>query len=291
MPVEAIWRSTGLGTAGIMRRQPDGRGAYAMFKLDLREHGIGMIWGNYDRPLEAIESTLTDLRDITPPFEEGPADLAATYIWGAWALGEAEGQPFPPGTAEPFLGLVPKPPGSPESWLRELVGPGGLTPPRLVEIAASVAMRDDPNSKREIAVGTEMCFHVDDPASAIARLQASHPGGDGYHFLPSEHLHGEDSNACFDFVRPLPEGPRSMMPVRDGLQIQGWVELRGNELHAVTLSLSMAAKLGAKLRDVVGTRLDLVETGWKTQDELFTPPQDRRHWTPTGGNRSRWLFG
>ncbi len=125
----------------------------------------------------------------------------------------------------------------------------------------------------------------------ISLLQASRPGGDGYHFLPSETLVMEDSDACFDFVRPIPDGPRSMMPVRDSLQIQGWVELRGDALHAIALTLSMAAKLAAKLRDLVGARLDLVETGWKAAPELFAPLGGERRWSSRGSRRSRRLVG
>jgi len=48
VPVEEVWRATGLGTAGIVRRQPGDRYAYALFPIKLLERGISMMVGKDD---------------------------------------------------------------------------------------------------------------------------------------------------------------------------------------------------------------------------------------------------
>lgn len=261
-PVGDVWEATGLGTAYLERRRPNGRSAWVMAKLNLREHGISVVSGKLDDTPAEARDLLETMRDLTPPFEEAPLELVSAYLWGAWALGEAKGSPLPPGTAESFLALVPRPPGAPQRWVAQLVGPDGLTPARLVELIASLPDHEETHEGSEIAIATSMWFQGPDEEDAVSLLQANRPGPSGFRFIPGEPP--EDGEGFhFELARPLPEGPRSIMPVRDGLQIQGHVRIEGDEIVATAMSLSMAARLAASLREVLGAgRVTLVETSW-----------------------------
>lgn len=268
VPVEDVFRISGLGTAGIVRRRPDGRCAWSMFKINLMDHGIGMMFGKDDESIENIDQTLDEMRDTLPPFEEGTPELAAAYIWGAWALAEAEGFGFPPPLTAPYLALLPRLPGSSESWLNRLVGPGGLSSPDLVEIIRETPPLEEVDEGREFAIMTMMTFRLADAPSAALRLRTSSPDGKGFRFIPGEPPE-DDARIHFEWARPLPEGPLSMMPVRGDLQIQGWVDVLGDKLIAVAMTLSMAARLVSNLRALLGDALHLEHARWRNPAEIM----------------------
>lgn len=273
VPVEDVFRISGLGTAGIVRRRPDGRCAWAMFKLDLMDHGLGMMFGKDDETIESIDQTLEGMRDLLPAFEEGTPELAAAYIWGAWALAEEEGFGFPPHVTAPYLDLLPRLPGSSESWLNRLVGPGGLSSTDLVEIIRETPHLEEADEGREFAIMTKMSFRLADAPSAVLRLRTSPPDGKGFRFIPGEPPE-DDATIHFQWARPLPEGPLSIMPVRGDLQIQGWVDVLGDELRAVAMTLSMAARLVFHLRALLGDTIHLEHARWKTPEEIM----EARRW-------------
>src|SRR5438105_3862744 len=82
VPVEDVWRGTGLGTAGIVRQRPDGTLITAFFNISLIDGGITGMMGKDETTLEEEQEFLDSLRHLMPPLTEGPADLAARYIWG-----------------------------------------------------------------------------------------------------------------------------------------------------------------------------------------------------------------
>jgi hypothetical protein len=281
VPVEDVFRVSGLGTAGIVRRRPDGRCAWAMFRIDLMEHGLGMMFGKDDEPIKKIDQALEEMRDVLPPFEAGTPELAAAYIWGAWALAEAEGSGFPPHLTASYLGLLPRLPGSSESWLNRLVGPGGLSSPDLVEIIRETPPPDEAGEGREFAIMTMMIFRLADAPSATLRLRTSSPDGQGFRFIPGESPEN-DAIVHFQWARPLPKGPRSMMPVRGDLQIQGWVDIEGDELRAVAMTLSMAARLVSNLKALLGDAIHLEHAHWTSPEEIMAAKRRRS----TGARRA-----
>jgi hypothetical protein len=246
-----------------------------MFKIDLMEHGIGMIFGKDREPLEEIERGLSDMRDVLPAFKEGTPELAAAYIWGAWALGEEEGSGFPPPMAAFYLGLVPRPPGSSEAWLDRLIGPDGLSSADLMEIIRETPQPEVVDEGRESAIITTMEFRLADMSSAAQQLQESLPDGKGFRFIAGEPRQ-EGALLHFEWARPLPPGPRSIMPVRGDLQIQGWVEVEGDKLRAVTMGLSMAARLVFHLKALFGDAIQLEDVRWKTPEEVMGRKQPLR---------------
>src|SRR6267142_4517389 len=124
VPVSDVWRATGMGTAAITRRRPDGRLAYGAFLLKLSEHGISGVFGKPDAAASA-KDFLDDLLDMIPPMEEGSLADASVFVYGAMGLAETQNAGFPPDEIGPYLDLLPPPPGGAEQWLEALVGPGG----------------------------------------------------------------------------------------------------------------------------------------------------------------------
>ncbi len=127
-PVADVWRATGLGTAGVVRRQPDGRYASVFCTLYLLQHGIEMALGWPDATLQETDERIAALRDMIPPMTESSIEEAAFYAWGAFALNELESDPFPPEVIEQYLSLLPRPAGSLRELRDALIGPGGPTP-------------------------------------------------------------------------------------------------------------------------------------------------------------------
>jgi hypothetical protein len=267
-PVEAVWRATGLGSAGIFRRRPDGRLAWVLFKLDLCARGIDMAMGKPDDEATDIDALLADLRDVIPPFADAPAELSARYIWGAWAFAEAEGMGFPPAEIGPWLRAVPTPTGGEEEWLADFEEE--LTPAPLFEITDSLQGIAVPN-EREVAVPTQVRLHASAPVAVADALRASHPDRKGYRFIPATPP-VQKGVPCFELARPLPRGPRSGMPARGDLQIQGFVLVDGEHIEALAATLSMAARLMDRLRETLGCEVELETVRWETQTpkEQFT---------------------
>ena len=266
VPVPDVWQATGLGTAAIVRRQPDGKSAYAMFPIKLLERGIDMLLGKHDLSEQELDEELADLRDVFPPFEEGPPELAADYIWGARAYGEAEGFRFPPSQEAPFLALVPRPPGSAQEWRERLVGRGGLAPPGLMRIVRQNAVETDLPGNMEVVVFTEMTFDLDDARAAAERVRTGAPDAQGYRF--NEMDPDRDEVAAFDWVRPYPKGHWSPLRLLGGMQILGSVSITEGALVAEARTLSMAARLAGMLKARLGEGIRLQETRWSTPQEL-----------------------
>jgi len=87
------------------------------------------------------------------------------------------------------------------------------------------------------------------------------PNGKGFRCVVVKPL-GADGEAIFDWGRPIPKGPRSLMPIRWSLQIQGQVRITGAQLVAEAMTLSMAARLAAMLKDALGDAIRLADASW-----------------------------
>ena len=66
VPARNVWEATGLGTAGVVRQQPDGRHASAFFIVELLEHGLRGAFGGRDETLAKVEE------DLRPPERQLP---------------------------------------------------------------------------------------------------------------------------------------------------------------------------------------------------------------------------
>ncbi len=261
IPARNVWEATGLGTAGVVRQQPDGRYASAFFIIELLEHGLRGAFGGRDDTLAKVEGDLVLLSDNFPLCEEGPVDLAASFAWGARALADAEGYPFPARDADRFYGLMPRPPGSHRDWVAKLVGPGGLTPKELVRVIRANPQPDDLPDGKEIIILTEMSFGIPSAGVAVDALRRA---------APEFHHEGRDGDAdVFTWTRPYPKGHWSPLSSLGGRQALGSVRVSGRELLADAKTLSMAAKLGGKLQRLLGGGLHLEGSRWVGMQDLL----------------------
>lgn len=258
VPVRDVWRATGLGLAGVVRQQPDGRHASAFFMLELSDLGLKGAFGNRDESLDDIDRVLASTADECPPAELGPVELAAEFAWGARALASAQGAEFPP-AIDRFFALMPQPRGTPRDWKARFTGPGGLTPAELVRVVRENPPPDDLPAGKEQVLLTEATFSIDDGQKAVADLRRARPefayeGRDG----------GADQ---FNWTRkPSGWSPLDLFARR---QVIGSVRVAEGRLVAEAATLTMAAKLIARLRETVGAGLRLEDCRWTGQRALL----------------------
>jgi hypothetical protein len=248
VPIPDVWCATGMGTVAVVRRRPDGRIAYGAFLLNLSEHGITGAFGKTDPRPAAEESFLDDMRDMIPPMQEGSLEDASAFVYGAMALADSQDAGFPPDEIGPYLDLLPPPPGAAQQWLDGLIGRGGRTPAGLVRIVADLPSDVDIPDGQEIAVATEMEFRLPEASASLARAPAKFPPiSDG------------DGTARFHHT-PVPTGT----PSKHGTpgKVQGEVRICGDHVVAIALTLSMAARLIADLREWLGPGISLTAVRW-----------------------------
>jgi hypothetical protein len=265
-----------VGSAGVIRRSPSGRWAFAFFWISLLEDGLVHIFGDEDRTPEEVEAFLRGVRLRIPPMEEGSIELAADYIWGAYALGEERGIEWPP-EADRHLALIPKPPGSHKQWRKRLIGPGPgksrLTPASLVKVIRENPLPDDLPEGTEIAIFTRMTFRVEDTQAALDRLKQQGESEQDFRF---DYAGQEEETEYFDWTREYPEGHWSPAAQWGGRQVLGSLRMhptapegKAGEVTAEVRTLSMAAGLIAQLKELLGDQLTLKETTWKSLQDLL----------------------
>jgi len=198
--------------------------------IEMLEHGLRGAFGGRDESLEKVEGDLVLLSDTLPLCEEGPVDLAASFAWGARALADAEGHPFPARNADRFYGLMPRPPGSHRDWVAKLVGPGGLTPQELVQIIRANPQPDDLPDGQEIVILTDMRFAIPSARVAVSALRRAAP-----EFCHEGRNGGAD---VFTWTRPYPKGHWNPLSSLGGRQVLGTVRVSGRELVADAKTLS-----------------------------------------------------
>ncbi|WP_437595839.1 hypothetical protein WMF28_25000 [Sorangium sp. So ce590] len=263
-PVPDIWRATGLGTAGVVRRRPDGRLACAFFTIHLLAGGLQLAFGKLDGTPQETDELVDGIRGQIPPMAESPIEQAALHAWGAFALSELDGPPFPPEMREQYLALMPRPTGSMRALRDALIGPGGPTPTDLMEFIAAHPMSHDVPEDQEILILTEMTFDVSSPRSAAARLRSAEP------------TFTRQDDGEFVWTRPYPKGHWSPFASLGARQVLGSVHIVGDALVAEAKALSMAAKLAATLKDLLGDSIRLRSTRWTGASDLLRKPRSSR---------------
>jgi hypothetical protein len=267
VPVDEAWRATGIGTAGVVRRDGDARLHSAFFWIDLHESGLVGIFGKRDMTERDHERFVKKILPDVPPCVEGPVELASAYIWGARALTESSGAGFPAELQEAHFALVPRPAGSASAWKRRLVGRGGLAPDDLVRMTTRNPVPADMPDGKDIIIITEMTFDVQDHEGAIRLLRDERP---------EFRLVGEeDGEAEFVRTRPYGKGHWSPLALHGGRQTTGEILVGPSGLKASANTLSMAASLAGKLKQILGERITLRSTTWTDQEELLGGNRDR----------------
>ena len=256
VPLRDAWQASGYGTAGVIRVGPNGQAAASFFVLNLSQQGISSMFGRDVDSLTAATKLLTGAQGLVPPYEEGPVELAAEYVYGAWAFAEQSGASWPPGQTEQFLALMPRPEGGRAQWLARLTGAGGLTPPELLHALLENPEPEDMPEGRERMLPTTMTFALEHLAGEHLRSAAP-----AFRFQNTD---GEGES--YDWTREYPKGHWSG---RKGRQVLGHVLVRPGELVARAFTLSMAARLVGELKVLMGERIRLVHTDWKNADEFL----------------------
>src|SRR4051812_39622416 len=82
VPDPDVWRVSGCGFVGVLRRRPDGKLATAYFQIELNGGGIVSMSGKLDADPAAEENDLRTYAPHVPAFREGPVDLVARYLRG-----------------------------------------------------------------------------------------------------------------------------------------------------------------------------------------------------------------
>jgi hypothetical protein len=266
VPVRDAWQATGFGTAGVIREQPDGRWATAFFWISLLDEGLVNLFGKDDTTAEECDTFLKSLDPLMPPTEEGPVELAAQYIWGAYALGQKKGFLWPPGLADRYFSMVPKPLGSSSQWLNRLIGSGGLTPPGLLKVIRENPVPEDIPEDQEIAIFTRMTFQLENVEAVIEQLRKRQPD--------FSYLGHEGDIELFDWTREYPKNHWSPLKRLGGRQILGSVRVGPDQLIAEVKALSMGARLVGNLKGMFGEQMRLKETTWRSMSDLLAGDLD-----------------
>ena len=262
VPVPHIWASTGLGSVGIVRQQPDGRYASAFFILELLGGGLQSLWGQIDVTLDEIDATLVEMRERMPPMTEGAPELAAAFAWGGRALAESEGFVGDQPQLDELFALVPVPPGTPRKWARRLTALDGLSPAGLVEVIRANRPPADLPEGKETMILTEATFAVVDAEAAVAALREAEPEFD---------LNAIDgTEATFSWTREYPRNHDSPLRLLGGRQVLGSVQVTPGKLVAEAKTLSMTARLLDRLGQLLGEGLRHESTRWTGARELLS---------------------
>ena len=262
VPVEDCFRATGCGTAGVLRRAPDGSLTSAFFTIELIRGGLMDAFGKSGTDYAETETLLSTMGASIPSLEPGSVDLAARYIWGAYAWSLERGRQWPATMRSRYLDVAPLLDGTRDSWLEQFAGPNGLLPSKLVEIARrnTTALDDIPDG-REVVVFTTITLALDDAEDAVRRLRKSLPD-----FAEED---SEDDAVRFAWTREYPKGHWSPLSRSGGRQSLGSVEIsKAGAMTAQAKTLSMAAVLVGKLRHELGPRIRVVKTEWKDAADL-----------------------
>ena len=269
VPLSDAWFSTGLGSAAIIRQEPGtDRAAWMCIVLDLSAGGIQHMFGRLDSSPQEAQKLLTQLKYQIPPMQEGPPDLAARYIWGAYAWSNSLGYRWDAGSkndGSAELGLVPRLPGTPEAW-REQFLQHDITPVKLARMLEENPSPDDMPEGKALLLLTTMHFALADHEQAIRDLTRQQPD-----FIAVDQ-DGQTIN--FDWSRAYPKGHWSPLASLGGRQSLGNVRISPGKLVAEVKTLSMGTILVHKLKELLGDRMHHEHTDWVDGRDLFKRAKD-----------------
>ncbi len=256
VPLKDAWRVSGCGTAGIIRRQPDGGLTYSMFNLELTEGGLTGAFGAENKCLEEIEAELGDMAELMPPFEEGEADLTARYVWGAYAMSVEEGSEWPAELKTRHLGMLPPLAGTRNWWLEQFVRE--LMPAKLYLFAMQVLDAEEVPAHKEPAVAVWMEFHFADSDRLLEICRCRRDD-----FRETEEFVGVSN---FLWIMPRKYPPYDRVP-------HFLIGIGGGKVLAQAPNLSMASRLVMELRKLAGEEIKLQYVDWGDASELrIVPP-------------------
>jgi hypothetical protein len=255
-PVPDAFRVSGFGTAGIVRQQPDGRLSAAFFFLNLSAGGIEIMWGKDDCTAETINELLVDDGNL-PPYQEGSAELAGRYVYGAFAWGQEECD-WSDEAHRIYLAMLPRPSGK-RNWLIQqmcLLEPPLVSVELLRAIEDLVVIHGDAPRGKEQAVATFMRFAVADGQRVLGRIGTR----------PDDFQQDDPNNdRVFKWIKPRKRFP-------DQRVAHGVIAVTGNEVIAHAATLSHAAQMVLIVRDLSDGTSRLIGVDWRAPDQLQMMP-------------------
>jgi len=255
VPVKDAWRVSGCGTAGIVRKQPDGALTYSIFNIELTKGGLTGALGAENKSLQEIDEALSGMAELVPAFEDGDADLMARYVWGAYAMSIDEGAQWPSELKTRHLGLLPPMAGTKNWWLEQFVHQ--MMPWKLHEFAMEVLDAAETPSDKEIAVAVWMEFDLEDTDQLLETCR-SNPDD----FRKTE---GLDGVANFAWIMERRYPPYNRVP-------HFLIGIVPGKVLGHAPSLSMASRLVMALRKVTGGKIALQRVDWGDASELRIAP-------------------
>ena len=264
LPPDDCWKSTGFGTAGIVRQQPDGKLSSSFFVMGLMRGGLMSVFGHINSDWSEIERDLRIKRHSIPPCVIGDTELATRYIWGSYAWSLEDSLRWPEELETQHLAMVPPLAGGRNRWLSQFVGTTGLVPEDLYDLVKSFDPMVEPTEKEPL-VFTEIVYGLVEQAPLLEKLRAAGP-----HIMPTDQDLDTVYFECtreFDAKRVSPLEPmRTRQPV-------GSIRIQGGKLLAEARALSLAAYLIGKLREYVGDLILFERTSWSDLDAWLTGPE------------------
>jgi hypothetical protein len=254
-PDPGVWRATGCGSAGVIRAGPDGRVAAAIVDLQLIHGGLVVAAGDVMTAPQADE--FLGLSRHLPPRTAASGEEAAAYAWGAWAFALDLDLEF--NQASPVLRLfgAPRPPAEARKALLERTGE------RLLEIVRRNFNPDLIGGRQEPMVMVEMALRGAARAETMRKLRAQEEFGEG------------ELDGVFGWTREYPKDHWSPLAKLGGKQVIGDVRVADDGIiRAAAQSLSMAARLAARLKELIGEQLVVAETEWRDLQDLRNDPKD-----------------
>lgn len=260
IPIADIWRATGVGTVGIIRRGPNGNCWTCFTPIQMNMGGIQSFSADADKPLQNVLDFFDNAISAAhlPPAEEGTAELAARYLWGAYAWGLEQGDTWPPGTRKKFLNLFPTLAGSKDDWLRQFIKADPLVPANFLNALRRFRGPDDLPEGKEVVVTTLMLMDLPNPANALAALR-SKPGD-------FQELAAEGATSVFHWIKERRAAPGKKVA-------HGAIRIDAAEMLLEGPTLSAAAELAMRVRETVGREPRLKKARWLDATHLtFSPP-------------------
>jgi len=254
-PPDAVWELSGTGAVVIRRQHPDGRHLAFIYVIDLAQGGLYTLTASPLKAPDKLDTFLDEMRPHMPPFAESTLERAAELVWGSWAVANRGGYGWPIET-KAYLAAIPKPTGSERQWHQRLVGPGGLTPDRLVEVIDNMPdVELEPG--KELMVVTRARLTTPTPHAAIVLNLATNP----------ERLrdHGfRDNGHRFALVRPYPAdhwNPASALP--DARQVLADIHIAADHILIEAGTLTRAAQAVMEVFLAAEGKLELDDASWE----------------------------
>jgi hypothetical protein len=264
IPPADCWTSTGFGTAGIVRQQPNGKLSSSFFVLGLMRGGLMSVFGHVDSDWEEIERDLRIKRHSIPPCVIGDTELATRYIWGAFAWSLEDNLRWPDELETQHLAIVPPLPGGRTRWLTQFVGPTGLIPDDLYDLVKSYEPVLEPQEKEPL-VFTEIVYGLVEQAGVLEKLRNAGP-----HILPMDQ---DLDTVYFECTREFSNKKVAPLEPMRSRQPVGSIRIQGGKLLAEARALSLAAYLIGKLREYCGDAILFERTSWSDLDAWLTGPE------------------